>query len=99
LILVTPDQALKHGIAWGASAAAVPGPAREPGDHAGVLVAPEIKAYTVARYVDPADPDLLHEAHVVYRRESSGGWRLDAPTSAAVPAAPAESKKPDESKP
>lgn len=43
-----------------------------------VLLAPEVHAYPVSRYVDPADPDLLHEAHLVYRREAGSRWKLSS---------------------
>jgi len=47
-----------------------------------VRVSESLKAYPVGRYVDPHDPDLMHEAHVVYRREAGASWNLNpnAPT-------------------
>jgi len=39
-----------------------------------------LKAYPVNRYVDPNDPNVMHEGHVIYRREISAGWNL-APTA------------------
>ena len=36
------------------------------------------KAYAVNRYIDPANPSLMHERHVVYRREDGDRWKLDA---------------------
>jgi hypothetical protein len=87
LVLLTPDQAAQHGLE---STSAPPRPAstREapsPSLDASAVVAPaEIKAYTLNRAVDSADPDLLHEAHVVYRRETAPRWRLDAPTDQKV---------------
>jgi hypothetical protein len=38
----------------------------------------QIKSYSVGRYVDPADPNTLHERHTVYRREQNGYWNLAA---------------------
>lgn len=38
----------------------------------------QIKAYPVGRYVDPSDPNTLHERHTVYRREQTGYWNLAA---------------------
>jgi alkanesulfonate monooxygenase SsuD/methylene tetrahydromethanopterin reductase-like flavin-dependent oxidoreductase (luciferase family) len=35
-----------------------------------------IKAYPVARYVDPSNPRIMHERHVIYRREEDEHWRL-----------------------
>jgi len=38
---------------------------------------PEIvKAYSAGRYVDPADPDTMHERHTVYRREQEPDWNF-----------------------
>lgn len=39
------------------------------------------KAYPVGRYSDPNDPDVMHERHVVYRREQEPDWNYmpDAP--------------------
>jgi hypothetical protein len=34
------------------------------------------KAYPVARYVDPSNPRIMHERHVIYRREEDDSWRL-----------------------
>ena len=36
------------------------------------------KAYPVARYVDPSNPRIMHERHVIYRREEDDRWRLAA---------------------
>lgn len=38
-----------------------------------------VKAYPVNRYIDPANRRIMHERHVLYRRESDGGWILDVP--------------------
>jgi hypothetical protein len=81
LILVTPDQAEHHGIALKGIEPSPPPPEAAGRNNSAVLAAPEVKAYSIGRYADPADPDLLHEAHVVYRRETSPRWRLDAPPS------------------
>lgn len=35
-----------------------------------------VQSYQINRAVDATDPDLMHEAHVVYRRDP-GNWRLD----------------------
>jgi hypothetical protein len=41
-----------------------------------------LKAYLVNRYVDPNNPNVMHEGHVIYRREQAAGWNLNpnAPT-------------------
>lgn len=39
---------------------------------------PEVlKAYPVGRYEDPAHPEVLHEAHTVYRAETPSRWNLN----------------------
>jgi hypothetical protein len=53
-----------------------------------VRVAESLKAYPVGRYVDPQDRDLMHEAHVVYRREAGGSWNLNPNAPTVVPLGP-----------
>ncbi|PTY02035.1 hypothetical protein DB347_25090 [Opitutaceae bacterium EW11] len=48
-----------------------------------------LKAYPVNRYVDPNDPNVMHEGHVVYRRESSAAWNLNPNAPTVVPLGPA----------
>ena len=43
---------------------------------ANVQIPGTIKAYPVARYVDPSNPRIMHERHVIYRREEDEHWRL-----------------------
>jgi hypothetical protein len=43
---------------------------------ANVSIPGTIKAYPVARYVDPSNPRIMHERHVIYRREEDEHWRL-----------------------
>lgn len=75
-ILVTPDQALKHGL-WTEGKGADPVVAPKPlPDSSAVLTPAGVKVYSLGRYEDPADPDLLHEAHLVYRRETAARWNL-----------------------
>jgi hypothetical protein len=38
-----------------------------------------VKVYGVNRYVDPADPRLMHERHAVYRLEEQPGWVVQTP--------------------
>ncbi len=59
-------------------------PLRPSVDAGAVLGPAEVKAYTLGRYVDPADETLMHEAHVVYRREQDPGWRLAAHPSRQI---------------
>lgn len=41
-----------------------------------VRKSPKISVYKVGRQVDPQDPRLMHEAHLVYRIEEDGDWDL-----------------------
>lgn len=47
-----------------------------------VRVAETMKAYPISRYVDPNDPNVMHESHVIYRKEADSSWNLlpNAPT-------------------
>lgn len=60
----------------------------DPGNLAKVHMAETLKAYPIGRYVDPADPNVMHESHVVYRKEAESAWNLlpNAPT--VVPLGP-----------
>jgi len=76
MILVTPDQANKHGLALEGAKAESVTPAKPLPDSSAVLTPAGVKVYSLGRYSDPSDPDLLHEAHLVYRRESAARWNL-----------------------
>ena len=44
------------------------------------------KSYTVGRRSDPANPGVMHEAHILYVRETPDRWNLQpAPAPAAPP--------------
>ena len=47
-----------------------------------------LKSYPVGRYVDPKDPDVMHEAHVVYRKEAGASWNLNPNAPTVVPLGP-----------
>jgi hypothetical protein len=47
-----------------------------------------LKAYPVNRYVDARDPNLLHEAHLVYRKETGATWNLSPHAPTVVPLGP-----------
>jgi len=51
-----------------------------------VRVSESLKSYPVGRYVDPRDSNVMHEAHVVYRKEAGASWNLNpnAPTVVAL---------------
>jgi hypothetical protein len=48
-----------------------------------------LKAYPIGRYVDPNNPDVMHEAHTIYRAETQPAWNLDPNMPTAVPMGPA----------
>ncbi len=47
-----------------------------------------LKAYPVNRYVDPNEPNVMHEGHVIYRREQAGEWNLNPNAPTVVPLGP-----------
>ena len=53
-----------------------------------VRVGEALKAYPVGRYVDPTDPNVLHEAHTIYRREAGAAWNLNPNAPTVVPLGP-----------
>lgn len=53
-----------------------------------VRVSETLKSYPVSRYIDPADPNVMHEAHVVYRKEAGASWNLNPNAPTVVPLGP-----------
>ena len=53
-----------------------------------VRVSETLKSYPVGRYVDPHDPNVMHEAHVVYRKEAGASWNLNPNAPTVVPLGP-----------
>ncbi len=53
-----------------------------------VRVSETLKSYPVGRYVDPSDPSVMHEAHVVYRKEAGASWNLNPNAPTVVPLGP-----------
>jgi hypothetical protein len=47
-----------------------------------------LKAYPIGRYVDPNDPNVMHESHVVYRKEAGASWNLAPNAPTVVPLGP-----------
>lgn len=95
LVVLTADQAAARGINVHAPApqAGPTGRSDQTALEAGgfdplasdtVVATPDVKVYTLSREVDPADPTLLHEEHVVYRRETTPRWKLDAPAAQKI---------------
>jgi len=49
-----------------------------------VRYAENIKPYSIGRYVDPLSRHLMHEAHTVYRVETTAKWNLHPSSSPAT---------------
>ena len=47
-----------------------------------------LKAYPIGRFVDPKDPNVMHESHVVYRKEAGASWNLSPNAPTVVPLGP-----------
>lgn len=54
-----------------------------------VRYAENVKMYPVGRYIDPNNPNIMHEGHPVYRVESTAKWNLHPnPPATLIPAGP-----------
>ena len=53
-----------------------------------VRMSETLKAYPIGRYVDPRDPNVMHESHVVYRKEAGASWNLAPNAPTVVPLGP-----------
>lgn len=53
-----------------------------------VRVGETLKSYPVGRYVDPQDSNVMHEAHVVYRKEAGSSWNLNPNAPTVIPLGP-----------
>lgn len=51
---------------------------------ASIRRAEQVKAYPVSRYIDPANPNVMHERHVIYRVEQPQRWRITEPSGAPL---------------
>ena len=51
-----------------------------------VRYAETLKAYPLARYVDPNNGRIMHEGHTIYRVESTGKWNLQSNVPTTLPA-------------
>lgn len=84
LVMIPADQAHLYGVPLG-SCASRNDQATEPyaaTDVRSVQSESAVTALQFNRYADPSRPNqLMHEAHIVYRRENSPRWRLQ-PSSA-----------------
>ncbi len=83
LIMVTPDQAAKYGLTE-RPVESTPPAGVPPLNTSAVLAAPGVRVYTFGRFQDTADPDLLHETHVAYRRETAPRWQMQAPADQQI---------------
>jgi len=59
-----------------------------PPDVAAVRYPENVKAYSIGRYVDPNDPLVMHEAHTLYRVETTAKWNLHPNAPVDVPGGP-----------
>ena len=64
----------------------VPGTTLPAAEIESVRYSENIKAYNVGRYVDPNNPLLMHERHVVYRVETTAKWNFhpNGPSTVAL---------------
>jgi hypothetical protein len=53
-----------------------------------VRYAETVKAYPIGRYIDPNDSDIMHEAHLIYRVETTAKWNLHPDGAGAIPFGP-----------
>jgi hypothetical protein len=66
----------------------VPGTTLPADDMESVRYGENLKAYPVGRYVDPNNGLVMHEAHTVYRVETTAKWNLHPNGPANVPVGP-----------
>ena len=67
---------------------AVSGTILETEDMESVRYGENLKAYSIGRYVDPNDGLVMHEAHTLYRVETTSKWNLHPNAPANVPGGP-----------
>ena len=66
----------------------VPGTMMPSDDMESVRYGENLKAYPVGRYIDPNNGLVMHEAHTVYRVETTAKWNLHPNVAANVPVGP-----------
>jgi hypothetical protein len=66
----------------------VPGTTLATDDIESVRYGENLKAYSIGRYVDPNDGLVMHEAHTLYRVETTAKWNLHPNAPANVPGGP-----------
>jgi len=67
---------------------AVSGTALDNEDMESVRYGENLKAYSIGRYVDPNDGLVMHEAHTLYRVETTAKWNLHPNAPVNVPGGP-----------
>lgn len=70
------------------SARSVPGTTLESDGIESVRYAENIKSYPLGRYVDPNNSRIMHEAHDIYRVETTPKWNLRPNEPAPMPLGP-----------
>src|SRR5215472_3464349 len=70
-VMVLPPS---HRLTQPDSAPRTPTPTAPLGTVANVRQSEQVKVYGVNRYVDPADPRIMHERHAIYRVEQKPAW-------------------------
>ena len=70
-VVVLPSS---HRLAQSDSTPKTPTPMGQLGTVANVRQSEQVKVYGVNRYVDPADPRIMHERHAIYRVEQKPAW-------------------------
>jgi hypothetical protein len=66
----------------------VPGTILTSDDMESVRYGENLKAYSIGRYIDPNDGLVMHEAHTVYRVETTAKWNLHPNAPVTVPGGP-----------
>ena len=66
----------------------VPGTILTTSDMESVRYGENLKAYSIGRYVDPNGGLVMHEAHTVYRVETTAKWNLHPNAPVTVPGGP-----------
>jgi hypothetical protein len=67
---------------------AVSGTILDTGDTESVRYGENLKAYSIGRYIDPNDDLVMHEAHTVYRVETTAKWNLHPNAPVTIPSGP-----------
>ena len=80
--------ATRHAPVVKMSPYAVPGTTLPSEGIESVRYAENIKAYPLGRYVDPNNSRIMHEAHSIYRVETTAKWNLHPNAPVSVPLGP-----------